>query len=163
MKKSISLYIEQYIPFIITAIISLNLYYYQNALLANLTSNDITTTILYSSVFNWSSIQTGFLFGIFGYIGGKSDGFIYEVKNTMTMRRFLDYMRTAIWLGYVVIFISIPMMVIQDDLISNDWKFFIFLGWAFLSLWSFFSFLRVAHIFGLLMIVDTRNSISTSR
>lgn len=150
--KKLGLYVERYAPFLIAAAITFALYKYRGALAESAQSEDITIPILYTSVFDWAAIQTGFLFGIFGYVGGKSDGFIAEVKNTESMGYFLGYMRTAIWLGFVLTFASIPMMVTQHDIGSGDsWRFFIFLSWVFLSVWAFFAFLRVAYIFGLLL------------
>jgi hypothetical protein len=41
---------------------------------------------LYNAVFNWASIQSGFVFGIYGFIATKQGGFIGELANKRIMR-----------------------------------------------------------------------------
>ncbi|MFH2016573.1 MAG: hypothetical protein ABIK36_12250 [Pseudomonadota bacterium] len=145
-------YIERAGPFVAASACCVVLYYYRDALHAASAAKDIDFTGLYSAVFDWSAIQTGFLFGIFGYVAGKTDGFIQRVKNTTAMRLFIGYTRIAIFLGFIVTFISIPLMVSGFSLAPEDkWRFPVFMGWTFMSVWAFFSFLRVAYVFGFLI------------
>lgn len=145
-------YVERFGPLIFAFATAGIIYYFRIELAVLSQENYIDIKSIYSSIFGWSSIQTGFIFAIFGYIGGKSDGFLGEVKHTPAMRLFMGYMRTAILLGFILTFTSIPLMVVQFGIgDGNGWRAPLFAGWSALSVWAFFAFLRVAYIFGLLL------------
>ncbi|WP_149738597.1 hypothetical protein [Rhizobium sp. RU20A] len=141
--------IEKFGPISLAALSCLLLYYFRSDLIQLSVSEDINVSNIYSSVFDWSSIQTGFLFAIFGFIAGKTDGFINRIKDTPEMKIFLKYTKHALLLGFAITFASIPMTVTSFDIAKGaSWKFHFFAAWSFLSVWGFFSFLRVAYIFG---------------
>ncbi len=151
--------VERFGPISLAALSSLLLYYFRSDLIHLSISGDINVSNIYSSVFDWSSIQTGFLFAIFGFVAGKTDGFIHRIKDTPEMRLFLKYTKRALLLGFAITFASIPMTVTSFDIAKGaSWKFHVFAAWSFLSVWGFFSFLRVAYIFGDIIKVkdDTR-------
>lgn len=151
--------VEKFGPVFLAAISCLGLYYFRADLVRLSASKEIDFSNIYSSVFDWSSIQTGFLFAIFGFVAGKTDGFIQRIKNTPSMKLFLKYTKRALFLGFAITFASIPMTVMSFDIAKGaNWKFHVFTAWSFLAIWGFFSFLRVAYIFGDLIKVkdDTR-------
>ncbi|GJL92148.1 hypothetical protein [Hyphococcus sp.] len=69
---------------------------------------------LYSVVFDWSSIQTGFVFGIYGFVVRKSDGFISEIRPTVAITQFLSHTKKAIVIGFLFTFASIPLVVVAN-------------------------------------------------
>jgi len=112
---------------------------------------------LYSAVVDWSAIQTGFLFGIFGFVAGKNEGFIAAIRDTPEMAAFSRFMRTAIFLGFIVTLMSIPLMVSGFEIRDGAlWRYAVFSGWSFLTIWSFFAFWRIAYLFGILLRVRDR-------
>ncbi|QKD02969.1 hypothetical protein EB235_16865 [Mesorhizobium loti R88b] len=134
---------------------------YRDEVVARQAAKTLDFAALYSAALNWSSIQTGFLFGIFGFVAGKNDGFIEAVKSTGEMRIFSRYMRLAMSLGFVVTIASIALMVINFAISDGSTvKYGIFCVWAFLTTWAFFSFARVAYVFGIL--VRTGENTTTS-
>src|SRR4051794_26223086 len=66
---------------------------------------------LYSAVFNWASIQSGFVFGIYGFIATKRDGFAGVVADAPSFDQFLKYARRAYLTGFALTFVSLPIMV----------------------------------------------------
>jgi hypothetical protein len=149
-------YIERFGPFASAAIVAALLIYYRRALVAMDAGNELDLSGLYAAVFDWSAIQTGFLFGVFGYVGGKSDGFIAEVKNTKAMKLFISYIRIAIILGFLLTLFCIPLMVGSFSIAEGtDWRYFTFVIWSLMSAWAFFAFLRVAYVFGILIRPDS--------
>lgn len=142
-------WIERYGP-LFFGVASCALAYFFRADLVDLARRDeIDFSNLYSSVFDWSAIQTGFLFAIFGFVAGKTDGFIQQIKDTKEMRLFLAYTKRALLLGFAITFVSVPLTVTAFDVSKGpEWKFHLLAGWIFLTVWGFFSFLRVAYIFG---------------
>lgn len=146
------LFLEKYGPILAAAMAIAALLFFKDEVVARCASKDINFGSLYSAVLDWSAIQTGFLFGIFGFVAGKNDGFVAAVRETEEMRRFSRYMKTAIFLGFTVTFFSIPLMVVNFSIESgSSIRYGIFLAWSLLSIWSFFSFARVAYIFGILV------------
>lgn len=147
-----SAFIEKYGPIVISVISVSVLYYFRTSITISCDIKAIDFTTLYSSSLNWSSIQTGFIFGVFGFVAGKKEGFIAAVQNTSEMKLFSGYMRTAMALGFFVTMTSIPLVVLSFSVSSSvPWHYHVFCAWAFLSIWSFFAFWRVAYIFGILI------------
>lgn len=107
---------------------------------------------LYTAVFDWSAVQTGFLFGVYGFVFGKTDGFIGAVRNTIAMKNFIGYTRNATIVGFFLTIISIPMLVVNPTMNSQySAFFFIIAAWFSVFVWAFISFLRVAFIFGIIV------------
>lgn len=141
-------FLERYGPLICAAAMVALIYYFRSDLVAAASSKKIDISNIYSNVFNWSSIQTGFVFGIFGFVAGKSGGFIETIRQTPEMALFLQYTKRAIYLGFCLTFSSIALSITSFTISEDPWKFHVFAAWSFVSLWGFLAFLRVAYIFG---------------
>jgi len=155
--NALKYFIERFGPFTIAAITAFALVWFRMELTQFAANESLDLARLYAAVFDWASIQTGFLFGVFGYVGGKTDGFIAAVKNTDAMRVFTGYMRFAIVLGFALTLVSIPLMVVGFSIKEGtDLRYFTFVTWAFTATWAFFAFLRVAYVFGILIRPDIK-------
>lgn len=115
-------------------------------------NKDLSFSGLYNAIFDWSSIQTGFLFAIYGFVAGKTDGFIGEIRQTRSMSRYNTYLKRAILIGFVLTLVSMPMIVLNHQIGPEDhyWYWIVAL-WLSLFAWAFCSFARVAYIFGILV------------
>ena len=153
MYKLFGLIIEKFCPIIFSSICFLCLIYWNKYF-----SNHFSSTggwkvdALYNSIFGWSSVQVGFVFGVYGFVVGKKDGFIEAIKNTKAMNRFSSYLRSANILGFILAISSLPLMVINPD-ISNGYsiEYRLVSLWFCLFLWSFLTFLRISVTFGVLV------------
>jgi hypothetical protein len=143
--------IERFGPLILAAFAAGLLVWQMGAVTSAYQQNIISLSALYGAVLDWSAIQTGFLFGIYGYVAGKNDGFVAALKNTSEMRLFVGFMKSATFLGFAVTLSSIPMMVFQFGLDGTAPNYAIFVGWSALSIWAFLAFARVAYLFGILI------------
>lgn len=153
-------FIERYGPLSIAAVSAFLLLCFNHKMVSLAASGMIDVSSLYSAMFDWSSIQTGFLFGVFGFVSGKSTGFMAEVAKTAAMTDFNRYTRTAILLGFFLTFFSIPLIVADFDFKNGvQWKYWLFVAWVTLAIWSFFSFARVAYVFGVMLKVGDRTRI----
>lgn len=131
------------------------LYWQRSQILPLMEADKISVSNLCSAVFGWASIQTGCVFAIYGFVAGKTDGFIGEVRRTRSMRRYTIYLKRAIWTGFLITFTSMPLIV---------WKFvpqeigiqsyLVLSAWFSLFVWALLSFARVAFIFGILIRVN---------
>lgn len=106
---------------------------------------------LYSAVFNWASIQSGFVFGIYGFIATKRDGFAGEVAKGQSFDLFLKYARRAYLTGFLLTFVSLPIMVVNPAIeAESPMQFWVVAAWFAAFVWTFCAFLRVAFIFGII-------------
>lgn len=106
---------------------------------------------LYAAVFDWSAIQTGFLFAAFGYLAGSATKFIKFIEDTSLMPTVLGYVKRATYLGFGLTFISLPLLVFSPKITDCvDWQVYVIAVWFGLFVWSIFAFLRVAYVFGVI-------------
>src|SRR4051812_5864649 len=76
-RKTFGLVVEQYGPLGISAGCALAIYLLAPSIVAKFTpEGGWQASSLYGAVFNWSAIQTGFAFGVYGFVVGKNDGFV---------------------------------------------------------------------------------------
>lgn len=157
-RKGIVLGIERFAPLAIAALSVGLLYYFSEDVIVKFEADDgWKAENLYAAVFNWSAIQTGFVFGVYGFVVGKSDGFIKEVRETTAMRRFLGYAQRANIGGFALTIWSLPLTVVNPAVSNDDQLVFVaLLIWFGLFVWTFLAFLRIAYSFGHLSSVRDR-------
>lgn len=113
---------------------------------------------LFSAVFGWAAIQTGFLFSVFGFVATKGDGFIGEIRGSPIMRRFQRYVLQAMYMGFLLTVYSIPLMIFNLDM-KGSITYWTVSTWFASFIWTFTSFLRVALNFGKMVSVKDANFI----
>ena len=111
---------------------------------------------MYAAIFDWSAIQTGFAFGVYGFVIGKSDGFLAKIKGTVAMDHFMGYIRKANVIGFCLTILSIPLIVMNPKITAtNDIAYFVIAIWFSTFIWLFLAFLRLTYTFD--MIASTKN------
>jgi hypothetical protein len=159
-RHSQSWLLEAYGP-AVCGLLTLAVLYWQRAnILPLMTGDKISVSNLCSAIFGWASIQTGCVFAIYGFIAGKTDGFIGEARNTRSMKRYTVYIKRAIWTGFLLTLTSMPLIVwkFAPEQIGNV-TFLIFSLWFSIFVWAFLSFARVAFIFGILIQINESTKI----
>ncbi len=147
--KRLGLMVEGWGPIAIGALTFGALLYLREDVVSQFQSQGWKAEGLYGAVFNWAAIQTGFAFGVYGFVAGKTGGFIDAVQNTIAMGRFLRYVKAANVLGFVLTVASIPLLIANPDLKApSDWVYGIVSAWFALFIWAFVTFLRIAYTFG---------------
>ena len=142
---------EQYAPIAFGLITFCIIAYFRSAIAPKFGPDKWDAGSLYSAVFNWSSIQSGFVFGIYGFLVTKKDGFAGVVAKTSSFNLFLTYARRAYLTGFVLTFVSLPIMVVNPSITNaNSAAFWIVAIWFSTFIWVFCAFLRVAFIFGMI-------------
>lgn len=153
--RRLSWFIEAYVPAVCGLLALGLLWVSRGRLLPLLAEGKISVSNLFSAVFGWASIQTGCVFAIYGFVAGKADGFIGEVRHTRSMRRFTTYIKRAIISGFILTIFSMPLMVLNFQMsIENTRLYLGIAAWFSVFVWAFLSFARVAYIFGLLVQVE---------
>lgn len=161
MKKLVpfyqSVWLERLGPVAFGAIALATIFHFRTEIAAEFKSEDWKNTDLYSAIFGWASIQTGFVFGVYGFVASKTDGFIKQVSQDKSFHRFVSYIKWATVAGFILTFFSLPMIVISPNLIDADTNSFrITALWFAFFVWTFCAFLRVAFIFGTIVAVPER-------
>lgn len=111
---------------------------------------------LYGAIFNWSSIQSGFIFAVYGFVVTKRDGFVSIIVSGVSFERFLRFTKRACLGGFALSISSLPLLVVTPKIESSNMLMYaVISAWFSLFVWAFFAFLRVAFTFG--VIVGTRD------
>lgn len=141
--------VERYGPLGLTVATMVALYVQAPSIFASIEASKWEVSNLYSAVFNWSAIQTGFAFAVYGFVVGRSEGFIPAIRETVAMKRFLGYVKRANVGGFILTIISMPLTVVSPKPGPIDsLQFLMLLLWFGLFLWTFLAFLRIAYSFG---------------
>jgi|GEM_PF-3625624 len=152
-----SLLVEKFSPIALSLIGGVLIYNFKNDICHMVTIQSLNLSNLYNAVLSWASIQIGFAFGAYGFILGKTQGFIESIRDTVAMQRLLVYVKRATHGGFLLTFTSIPLSVATPmPTTADSLKFHLIAAWFVLFLWTFFAFLRVAFNFGHITAVRDR-------
>lgn len=151
-------YFEKFGPVGIGLLVLIFSSWHREQLLCLVDQKIIKLENLYSAIFDWSSIQTGFLFSVYGYVASKTDGFVAEIKDSRGMSAFKKYTSRAMWIGFLLTVSTIPLIVVDFE-ISSNFRFALVALWFSLFAWAFAGFLRVAINFGRIVSVGDREVI----
>jgi hypothetical protein len=114
--------------------------------------NELITQIdekkMYSSVFGWSTVQSGFLFASYGFFASASSKFFDYLKRTDFILRLLDNVRSGTASTFILAFCSIPLMVLEPDWSSSSPLLLLLIGiWLGIVSWATAEFLRILFVF----------------
>jgi hypothetical protein len=141
--------VERYGPLGLTLVAIVGIYLEATPIVASIEASRWQVANLYTAVFTWSAIQTGFAFGVYGFVVGRSEGFIPEIRDTVAMKRFLRYVKRANIGGFLLTIVSLPLTIVSPDPApQGSLQFFFVLLWFGLFLWTLLAFLRIAYSFG---------------
>jgi hypothetical protein len=148
-RSGFGLAVERYGPLAFALATMVAIYLNSTSILEQFVTDKWQTSNLYSAIFNWSAIQTGFAFGVYGFVAGRSEGFIEAIRETVAMKRFLGYVKRANIGGFVLTIMSLPLTITNPAPGPVDsWQFYGVLGWFGLFVWTFVAFFRIAYSFG---------------
>lgn len=146
-RPTVGYLVERFGPFSTVLVWLAVAYYLRGWLAANITSGEISLAGLFSAVFGWAAIQTGFIFSVFGFVTTKSGGFVEKFRGTSVMDQFQTYVARAMYMGFFLTIYCIPLMILKIDMNSTVMYWVVAL-WFASFVWAFSSFLRVALNFG---------------
>lgn len=67
-------FIERFGPIAVALSVTIALLVYRDPIVLREAKGLLNFSALYSAAVDWAAIQTGFLFGIFGFVAGKTTG-----------------------------------------------------------------------------------------
>jgi hypothetical protein len=139
--------VERFGPFATVLSWLVAAYFLRGWFVKNIASGEISLAGLFSAVFGWAAIQTGFIFSVFGFVTTKGGGFVEKFRGTSVMYRFQTYVARAMYMGFFLTVYCIPLMVLKIDVHVNA-MYWVVAAWFAAFIWAFTSFLRVALNFG---------------
>lgn len=151
-------FVERYGPLLFGVMIFIAALWYKSDLQQLSQEKTISVAGLYSAVFGWASIQTGFLFSVYGFIATKNDGFLAEIRGTGAMLLVKRYTLRAMLMGFLLTIITIPLIVIGEQIVFQA-QFYLSALWFAIFAWAFAAFLRVALNFGQIISVKDKVTI----
>lgn len=113
------------------------------------TNSRIELGDLFSAIFGWCSIQTGFLFAVYGYVAGSSGGFIGAIKQTGAMKKMSTLLWQTIFVGFVLTLSSMALVVFP--LRPYGFELVLLIFWFSLFVLAFLLFCIVAYRFGVII------------
>lgn len=149
-KLSIALFLEEWGPILCGVLVLVALVVFYSSVSGRFGEDKWQSDGLYSAIFDWSAIQTGFAFGVYGFVIGKTDGFVAKLKNTTAMNRFVNYIKRANMTGFLLTLGSIPLIVVNPSVSTSFAAYLVVAVWFSVFVWSFMSFLRLAYNFGII-------------
>lgn len=158
MLKYLPLYFEKYLPVSLGGVVFVLLTVFRGDLLSADLLNVISINSTASAVFGWSSIQTGFMFGVFSFISTKNDGFVGRIRNSTALRNFILYTRSATYLGFFLTLSTMPLLAVNFTGNEIDFRLYVIICvWFSFFIWTFAAFVRVAYIFSILIKIEERD------
>lgn len=107
----------------------------------------------YAAVFDWSSIQGAFLFGIYAFVLSRSEPFIRAIANTRAFAQMRGFVRRTVYFAMGLTVITMPMLVAAPPMTEGglrDTGYILFAGYALATFYMFVRFGRVLRIFTML-------------
>ena len=156
-RPHLSLFIEQWGPILAGLISVVVLCFFANSVVDNFVTGAWKSSGLYTAIFDWAAIQTGFAFGVYGFVAGRRDGFVGALQGTVAMARFMSYVKRANAAGFMLTFMSIPLIVLSPSISAPfSVNFIVVVIWFSAFVWAFCAFLRLAYNFGRMASVNDK-------
>jgi hypothetical protein len=102
---------------------------------------------LYAAIFDWSSIQAAFLFGIYAFFLSRTEAFLKAVTSSPFFPSLRRYVVRTLYLSMLLTVLSLPMLVAPLD-IETQAGYIVLAALCGLTVFTFFCFLRVIRVFG---------------
>ena len=102
---------------------------------------------MYTAVFGFTAVTTGYLATFYGTIQSMSSGFVHRIRGTRVLALFLKFIKAAIKIGFVCAVLSAVMMILVPLPADRySWPNLSSAVWIFISVWAIVSFYRVASL-----------------
>ncbi|GEO99991.1 hypothetical protein [Methylobacterium haplocladii] len=159
-KKSFLAYFESWSPFVLAATAFCTLIFFRVEITQDFVTYKLSLPQLYTAIFGWASVMTGFQFGVYSLIFSKTDGFISRISSTKALEKFMSYTKRAVTLGFALTIFGIPLLIINADMDGLSVIMYC-IGTLYVSLfiYSFAATVRVAKLFAIMAKIKTKISL----
>lgn len=104
----------------------------------------------YSAVFDWSSIQAAFLFGVYAFFLSRSEPFIQAISGSKSFKLLRSYVVRTLYLSMTLTVLALPMVVAPVTMVEGSVTLGSAIFWCLsvLLTYTFLCFLKVIRVFG---------------
>ncbi|MGB3721327.1 MAG: hypothetical protein WA979_00730 [Pacificimonas sp.] len=122
---------------------------FRSDLAAKFQSEAWNLAAFYAAIFDWSSIQSAFLFGIYAFVLSRSEPFIRAISDNSVFEELRTYVRRALYLTLALTLITIPLVVSSPspDPSWTDYGLWIVAIITAFTAYTFLSFIKVLRVF----------------
>lgn len=127
------------------------LFWKKSEITTNFSNGSWSLEGFYGAVFNWSSIQAGFLFGAYAFFLSRSEPFIQAVAASAPFMELRTYVRRTLYLTLILAAASVPMLIAPPKMNKDAYLhsgFIIFGAFSIVLTYTIFCMLKVVRVFG---------------
>jgi hypothetical protein len=104
----------------------------------------------YSALFNWSAIQTGFIFSAYAFFVSRSEPFLRAIDRTETFAALRRYVVRSLMTSVLLALVTLPSLVATPaiSITTNlDFPYALLVFVSTLATYSFMCFLKIVRVF----------------
>lgn len=104
----------------------------------------------YSAVFDWSSIQSAFLFGIYAFVLSRAEPFVKAIAGTPAFSAMRAYVRHTVYIALALTAVTMPMLIAAPTMTDGsiyDVGYVLFVAYSLATVYVFARFLKVVRVF----------------
>ena len=104
----------------------------------------------YAALFDWSSILSAFMFGIYAFVLSRSEPFMKAASGTRAFEDARDYVRRTVYLALAMTAVCVPMLVAGPSPVDGGWLdygYWIFASYVVGTVYLFSRFLKIVRVF----------------
>lgn len=120
---------------------------WRDVIIENFTSKTWNLGAYLSAIFDWSSIQAAFIFGVYAFFLSRSEPFLQAISGTPAFASLRRYVLRTLYLSMALTVGSLPLLVGTPD-VKSSIGFVAVWFLTVLLIFTFFSFLKVIRVFG---------------
>lgn len=130
--------------------VAIALWVYRVPIATEFASDRWSAEAFFGAVFDWSSIQAALLFGVYAFFLSRSEPFLQAIAGTPAFRELRNYLLRTLRLSMALTLCSLPMVIATPtiDRSGGGWGYMLAAGFAVVTTFTFFSFLKVIRVFG---------------
>jgi hypothetical protein len=114
---------------------------------ANFESGGWSLSSFYGAVFDWASVQSALLFGVYAFFLSRSEPFIQAIAGSVAFQQLRRYVIRTLYLTLGLTVAALPVLI-APPAIKGDIGYLVFAAFMVGLTYTFFCFLKVVRVFG---------------
>lgn len=147
--RDLYLVARQKLEWIATIVVAVHGVIWRDQITLKFVAKDWDLGAFYSAAFDWSSIQTAFLFGVYAFFLGRSEAFLKAVSSSPFFPMLRQFVVRSLYLSMALTVLSLPFLVAPPP-IQELMGYAVFLVISCLFVFTFFCFIKVIRVFGMI-------------
>ena len=142
---------RRHFPILAVVVVAAALIFWSEVIATAFATERWNLQAFYAALFDWSSIQGAFLFGVYAFVLARSEPFIRAVAKTRAFDQARQYVRVSVYLSLGLTVLCIPMLIsplaMKPEQTLYGAGFVVFFGYALFGTYLLARFLKVLRVF----------------